>query len=129
MGDWNDAGRTMRFQTSSKTKGWEKVFRRNHVPFYLLDEHKTSKYCPKCETDTHKPFTRLSPRPWRASQGQIIRVSGLLGCNNLNCIKQDGLTRFWNRDALSTLNMLKIVKEMMETGERPKLFCRLSNSS
>lgn len=129
MGDWNDAGRTMRFQTSSKTKGWEKVFRRNHVPFYLLDEHKTSKYCPKCENDTHKPFTRLSPRPWRARHGQIDRVSGLLGCKNLKCIKQDGSTRFWNRDALSTLNMLKIVKETMETGNRPSLFCRLKNSS
>lgn len=129
MGDWNDAGRTVRFQTSSKTKGWQKVFRRNHVPFYLLDEHKTSKYCPTCESSTHKPFTRPSPRPWRASQGQIDTVSGLLGCNNLKCIKQDGPTRFWNRDALSTSNMLKIVRGTMDTGIRPILFSRSSNSS
>lgn len=128
MGDWNDAGRTMRFQTSSKTKGWQKVFQRNHVPFYHLDEHKTSKYCPTCECETYKPFRRLSSRPWRASRGQIDRVNGLLGCTNLECMKQDKLVRYWNRDSLSTLNMLKIIRGTMETGRRPSLYCRSSFS-
>src|SRR6185437_10020419 len=31
MGDWSDAGRTPRFQESTKTKGFRKMFSRQHV--------------------------------------------------------------------------------------------------
>lgn len=127
MGDWSDAGHTMKFQTSSKTKGWQKVFRRNRLPFFLIDEHRTSKLCPKCHGNTELPISRPSPRPWRKADGRNVRVTGLLGCKNLECLKQvDGPAsfRFWNRDGASTLNMLHIVSRTMETGERPFLFSR-----
>ena len=38
MGDWSDAGRTPRFQESTKTKGFRKMFSRQHVssiPLFL----------------------------------------------------------------------------------------------
>jgi hypothetical protein len=135
MGDWSDAGHTMKFQKSSKTKGWEKVFKRNKVPFYLIDEYGTSKRCPKCFEDTGRPFKRLSPRPWRKAKGQVDAVNGLLGCQNLQCIKQVRLStsnpdvqyRFWNRDASSTLNILTIVASVLHTGIRPPRFCRSTN--
>ncbi|KNC98695.1 uncharacterized protein SPPG_09365 [Spizellomyces punctatus DAOM BR117] len=41
MGDWSDASRTARFQTSSKTKGWRTLFKRNRINCFLLDEYKT----------------------------------------------------------------------------------------
>ncbi|KAI8817094.1 uncharacterized protein EV422DRAFT_606826 [Fimicolochytrium jonesii] len=39
LGDWSDAGKTMRFQESSKIKGFCTLFARNSIPSYLLDEY------------------------------------------------------------------------------------------
>jgi hypothetical protein len=121
MGDWSDAGRTMKYQTSTKTKGWQKVFRSNHIPFFLLDEFRTSTFCPRCEeTRVVSTVYRPNPRPWR--RGTVWKVHGLLRCNNANCIQQGCM--WWNRDGLSTLNMLHIVRNVLAGQGRPERFCR-----
>lgn len=80
MGDWSDAGRTMKFQTSSKTKGWRTLLRRNGIPCFLIDEFRTSSYCPLCEKKVSgKLWKRPSSRPWRRSEGHQEDVHGLLG--------------------------------------------------
>ena len=79
LGDWNDAGRTMRYQTSSKTTGWRKTFARHRIPCFLIDEYNTSKKC-QCGDDVVKGFkTRSHSRPWRKAQGETEKVHGLLG--------------------------------------------------
>ncbi|KAI8823354.1 uncharacterized protein EV422DRAFT_611353 [Fimicolochytrium jonesii] len=67
LGDWSDAGKTMRFQESSKTKGFRTLFARNGIPCYLLDEYRTSSVCPDCHGRVKKNIRRrLSSRPWQA---------------------------------------------------------------
>ena len=129
MGDWSDGGHTMKFQTSSKTSGWERVFRRNGLAFYLIDEFGTSTFCPRCHSRTETVFKRLSPRPWKRAEGVIVTVHGLLGCKNHVCIEQAISTsprfqRYWNRDDLSTLNMVDIVENVLVGDGRPTRFCR-----
>ena len=50
MGDWSDGGHTQKFQSSSKTKGWRRTFKRNHIDCFLIDEYKTSSVCPRCNS-------------------------------------------------------------------------------
>ena len=79
MGDWNESGRAMRYQVSTKTKGWRKIFARNRIPCYLLDEYRTSSVC-ECGTDVVKDFKKRDhARPWRKAQGKEQKVHGLLG--------------------------------------------------
>ncbi|KND04638.1 uncharacterized protein SPPG_00355 [Spizellomyces punctatus DAOM BR117] len=127
MGDWSDAGRTARFQTSSKTKGWRTLFKRNRINCFLLDEYKTSSVCPCCSSDVEKGFqTRPHSRPYRRREGKIEKVHGLLGCTNPNCLQQAWTSgmRYWNRDTLSTCNMLMIVQSMLDGHGRPEVFSR-----
>ncbi|KNC98893.1 uncharacterized protein SPPG_09323 [Spizellomyces punctatus DAOM BR117] len=125
MGDWSDAGRTARFQTSSKTKGWRTLFKRNRINCFLLDEYKTSSVCPHCSSGVEKGFkTRPHSRPWRRREGKIEKVHGLLGCTNPNCLQQSWTMRYWNRDTLSTCNMLMIVQSMLDGHCRPEVFSR-----
>ncbi|TPX64658.1 hypothetical protein SpCBS45565_g05717 [Spizellomyces sp. 'palustris'] len=96
MGDWSDAGRTAKFQTSSKTKGWRTCFKRNGIDCILLDEYKTSSVCPHCNSSEflQKSFKeRPHSRPWRKCEGKIEKVHGLLGCTTPNCMQQDWTTR------------------------------------
>ncbi|KNC99535.1 uncharacterized protein SPPG_04925 [Spizellomyces punctatus DAOM BR117] len=127
MGDWSDAGRTARFQTSSKTKGWRTLFKRNRIDCFLLDEHKTSSVCPRCSSSefVEKEFKeRPHSRPWRRREGKMEKVHGLLGCTNPNCLQQAWTMRYWNRDMLATCNMLTIVQSMLDGHGRPKVFSR-----
>ncbi|KAJ3226112.1 hypothetical protein HK099_005581 [Clydaea vesicula] len=120
MGDWSDARRTIKFHQSSKTKGWRTVFKRNKIRCFLIDEYKTSSLCPLCDGNVEKNFkNRLSSRPWQRRKGKMEIVHGLLGCNNLQCIKQGWGRRYWNRDTLSTCNMQKIVKSTIIGTGRP----------
>lgn len=111
MGDWSDGGRTSKFQEPSKTKGWRTVFKKNKISCYLIDEFRTSTICPLCESRVTKWFKeRRSSRPWQRAKGRMEKVHGLLGCNNLECIEQGWTYRLFNRDKLSTCNMINIVK-------------------
>ncbi|KND02296.1 uncharacterized protein SPPG_02771 [Spizellomyces punctatus DAOM BR117] len=127
MGDWSDAGRTARFQTSSKMKGWRTLFKRNRIDCFLLDEHKTSSVCPRCSSSefVEKEFKeRPHSRPWRRREGKMEKVHGLLGCTNPNCLQQAWTMRYWNRDTLATCNMLTIVQSMLDGHGRPEVFSR-----
>ncbi|KAI8818637.1 uncharacterized protein EV422DRAFT_621806 [Fimicolochytrium jonesii] len=141
MGDWSDAGKTMRFQESSKTEGFRTLFARNSIPCYLLDEYRTSSVCPDCHGRVKKNIRcRLSPRPWQARKGRMEFVHGLVGCPNPECINQDWMPfeipgrrqplrlrmKVHNRDVLSTKNFLSIVRSVVFgiDGRRPDAFSR-----
>ncbi|KAI8824436.1 uncharacterized protein EV422DRAFT_320470 [Fimicolochytrium jonesii] len=139
LGDWSDAGKTMRFQESSKTKGFRTLFARNGIPCYLLDEYRTSSVCPHCHGRVRKNIQRrLSPRPWQARKGRMEFVHGLVGCPNPECINQDWTPfeipgrrplrlrmKVHNRDVLSTKNFVSIVRSVVfGDGRRPDAFSR-----
>jgi hypothetical protein len=134
MGDWSDGGHTLKYQTSSKTKGWEQTFKRNGYSFYLIDEYKTTSQNPNKECEDVEPekiLWRPNPRPWRR-RGRLFAhknwrkwspVHGLLCCNNMKSKSKQSAT-FWNRDELSTENMLTIVKGVIAGNPRPDRFSR-----
>ncbi len=128
IGDWSDAGHTMKYQKSTKSKGWIVLFRRHGIKVYLIDEYRTSSVCPDCDEDIVKDLKkRPSSRPWKRAQGKQETVHGLLGCCNLKC-KQKWTYKYWNRDMMSAKNMLRIVERVCETGERPHSLSRKKNS-
>ncbi|KAJ3213247.1 hypothetical protein HK099_007505 [Clydaea vesicula] len=89
------------------------------------DYYKTSSLCPFCDGNVEKNFmNRLSSRHWQRRKGKMEIVHGLLGCNNLQCIKQGWARRYWNRDILSTCNMQKIVKSTIIGTGRPAVLSR-----
>ncbi|KAI8824833.1 uncharacterized protein EV422DRAFT_605127 [Fimicolochytrium jonesii] len=140
LGDWSDAGKMMRFQESSKTKGFRTLFARNGIPCYLLDEYRTSSVCPHCHGRVKKNIRQqLSSRPWQARKGRMEYVHGLVGCPNPECINQDWTPfeipgrrqplrlrmKVHNRDVQSTKNFLSIVRSVVfGDGRRPDAFSR-----
>ena len=130
LGDWG--GAHSRFHAPSKVKGFRDMFKKAGYEVLLVDEHLTSSVCPIChERQLLASRFRESPRPWR--RGHMQRVHGLLRCQseycrshmNLNADNPDRiLSRYWNRDDVSTLNIRSIVQETIANGERPLRFCR-----
>ena len=59
---------------------------------------------------------RKDPRKWKSNSSQ--KVWGLLRCKNDLC------RRIHNRDKNSALNMLKIIKSVIEEGSRPLKYIR-----
>ncbi|KAI8586811.1 hypothetical protein BDZ88DRAFT_268567 [Geranomyces variabilis] len=126
LGDWGAAtsGRHMRFHPPSKVAGFRTLFEKHHIPCYLLDEFCTSSFCPDCHSKLKKNVMprRLSPRPWRAQQGQMDEVHGLLGCTLCadptwapNSIYLCAM-RYWNRDVVSVKNFAGIIRHMLDYG-------------
>ncbi|KAI9089803.1 hypothetical protein DFS34DRAFT_382914 [Phlyctochytrium arcticum] len=130
LGDWSDGGHTLRYNEPSKTTGWLRYFKQQKIVCYLIDDFRTSKLCPQCEQVVEPMLYRDSPRPWIrrksprwGSGGKRWRVvHGLLVCQNLNCAKQ--ARNIWNRDDMSTTNMLKIVNSVLAGDGRPENYSR-----
>ncbi|KAI8919373.1 hypothetical protein DFJ77DRAFT_508256 [Powellomyces hirtus] len=129
MGDWssNTGGWHKRFHAPTKVAGFRKLFKKHHIPCFLLDEFRTSSYCPWCNNIVQKNVMprRLSPRPWMAARGQMTEVFGLLGCPT--CADpswavnpQTGTPlKYWNRGLLATRNFDLIVRSMIDGNGRP----------
>ena len=126
LGDWSDGGRTPKFSKSTKGTGWINTFATHGIPCYLIDEFRTSSLCPCCFGRVKcKLKTRESSRPWRRDAGAMESVHGLLGCNNQTRLKSATHEyRFFNRDALSTANMMTIINSILEGCGRPARFRR-----
>lgn len=122
LGDWSKKDNP-RHHAPFKTLGFRTMFKRHHIPCYLIDEYKTSKICPHCHNRLEPTtITRLSPRPWRAYL-PARPIHGLLTCPSTFC-KLEGGQRVWNRDVSATCNMLHIVDSMLRGYGRPLRFSR-----
>ncbi|KAI8908886.1 hypothetical protein DFJ77DRAFT_473641, partial [Powellomyces hirtus] len=129
MGDWSSQtkGRHRKWVEPSKVAGFRELFKKHHIPCFLLDEYRTSSCCPQCHgrVHTHVLPRRLSPRPWRAALGQMDEVHGLLGCRACEdaswAVNPHTLSRlkYWNRDLLATRNFDLIVRSMIDGNGRP----------
>jgi hypothetical protein len=113
LGDWG--GVHSRFHAPSKVKGFRDMFKKAGYQVLLVDEHRTSSVCPYCrERRLISDRYIESPRPWRS--GQMQRVNGLLCCQSEYCqfplnLNADLIvSKYWNRDDVSTLNIRSIVK-------------------
>ena len=83
---------------------------------YLIDEFKTSKLCNKCEHLCENFLEVPSKKPWKKGKNELCW--GLIRCNNEKC------NLIHNRDTNASLNMFKIVQNIMDGKGRPKAYKR-----
>jgi len=106
----------MKFKEPTKGIGMRSLFRSYGFSTYLIDEHKTSCMCSKCETSRCEKFMyRKNPRPFR-DQEETQLVHGLIRCKN-GC-------SLWNRDRNGSSNIYKISRSIVDSVERPKYLQR-----
>ena len=103
----------------SKGVGFRKLFRQNNYEVYLVDEHKTSCMCSKCEEGRCEKFIYRENHKPKGNDNHykdIILVHGALRCKICNAV--------WNRDVNGATNIWKIAKAAIEEKERPKYLQR-----
>ena len=122
-GDYDNNGNNIKGKEPIVTKRLKKALRQEGYEVYLINEYNTSALCHKCEEKTETFKERKSQKPKK--KGELEEVWGLLRCTNLKCkvITKKGEKRsIYNRDYNSCKNMLKIVENIREYGERPKKY-------
>jgi hypothetical protein len=122
-GDYYNNGNKIKGKEPIVTKRLKKALRQEGYEVYLINEYNTSALCHKCEEKTETFKERKSQKPKK--KGKLEEVWGLLRCTNLKCkvITKKGKKRsIYNRDYNSCKNMLKIVENIRENGERPKKY-------
>ena len=118
FGDW-DQKQQLKYKEPTKGKGFRSTLRQYGFEVYLVDEHKTSCKCSKCEGgDCEKFMERKSPRPWQ--KGTSL-VHGLLRCKTCKVL--------WNRDENSAANIWKIANRAIHGILRPKYLSRIFSGS
>jgi hypothetical protein len=113
IGDWEQR-QHMKYKEPTIGKGMRTLFRRNKYQVYLVDEHKTSCRCSKCEGGICEKFmVRENPRP---NKDGLRLVHGLLRCKS-GC-------GAWNRDRNGSTNIYKIASRAISNLPRPSYLCR-----
>jgi hypothetical protein len=113
IGDWEQR-QHMKYKEPIMGKGMRTLFRRNKYQVYLVDEHKTSCKCSKCEGGVCEKFMiRENPRP---NKDGLRLVHGLLRCKS-GC-------GAWNRDRNGSSNIYKIACNVINNLPRPSYLCR-----
>ena len=119
MGDCSKS--TMKYHEPVKGKGFRKLFKKNNLEVFLIDEFRTSSYDPITEEKVERFKKINSPRPWR--KNKIVTCNGLLRrISQKNNSESTG--KLWNRDLLACLNMIKILTSLRKIHTRPILFAR-----
>ncbi|KAI7894199.1 uncharacterized protein EV154DRAFT_397899, partial [Mucor mucedo] len=93
------------------------MLKKNGFEVFLIDEFRTSSFCPDCEQSLKKIQTITSLRPYRRKETPTIICYGLLGYENVNCLieyKDGGIAerKLWNRDLAAVLNFKKILESL-----------------
>ena len=126
IGDFDKGNNHMKGKEPCITKRLRKILRSFGYNVYLINEYNTSKICNNCnhEVENFKKMKSNKPK----NKGKNILVWGLVRCKNENCnqatIQNKRITykTIYNRDTNAVLNMLYIIKTLIKTGKRPKLF-------
>ena len=111
IGDWEQS--LFKYHEPTKGKGIRKIFRNAGYQIFLVDEHKTSCRCSKCQGECSTFRKCFNPRPYTES---VIYRHGLVRCTTCH--------RIWNRDDNASKNILKIMKEEIFKNRRPKYLSR-----
>lgn len=119
VGDWDEGNCYKKFNEPAICKRVKKLLRKRGYKVYLINEYNTSKLCNKCEKEMKNYIDSNGKEIW-----------GLKCCENTSCKPTNGKSkreyekRIYDRDINATLNMLKIIKELKETGQRPKKYTK-----
>ena len=118
FGDWEQR-KHMKFKEPTKGKGFRTLLKKAGYQVYLVDEFRTSCRCHHCQSHDgicEKFRECKNPRPWK--RDKTILRHGLLRCETCE--------RLWNRDVNGSLNIHKIVVDMISKIGRPTYLNRIS---
>lgn len=97
---------------STLSKGIINIFKKNNYETYIIDEFRTSLLCNSCENKLSKFLDIESKKPW--SKGKTYKCNGLLRCQS----STQKCNVIHNRDKNAVKNMLKLVNNYIENGNR-----------
>jgi transposase len=100
-----------------------KILRQNDYKVYLINEFRTSKLCYHCEEECENFLLRPSKKPKHVKSDKLFLCWGLTRCTSEKC------KLIHNRDKNATLNMYKIVMEILAGRKRPVKYCREKQST
>lgn len=76
IGNWSAPN--VKFQEPTRNKGLIRMLKKNGFPVFLIDEFKTSSFCPECEHALEKFKTIPNPRPHKRTVAPTVVCHGLL---------------------------------------------------
>ncbi|GAA5808780.1 hypothetical protein MFLAVUS_002176 [Mucor flavus] len=76
LGNWSAPN--VKYQEPTRSKGLIATLKKNGFKLYLIDEYKTSSFCPECESPLEKFKTIVNPRPYQRRKMPTITCHGLL---------------------------------------------------
>ncbi|GAA5807290.1 hypothetical protein MFLAVUS_000647 [Mucor flavus] len=76
LGNWSAPN--VKYQEPTRSKGLIATLKKNGFKLYLIDEYKTSSFCPECESPLEKFKTIINPRPYQRRKIPTITCHGLL---------------------------------------------------
>ncbi|KAI7905402.1 uncharacterized protein BX663DRAFT_280897 [Cokeromyces recurvatus] len=76
MGNWSAPN--VKFQESTRNKGLINMLKKNDFKVYLVDEFRTSSFCPNCENRLEKFKLIDNPRPFQREKMPTVFCHGLL---------------------------------------------------
>ncbi|CEP17069.1 hypothetical protein [Parasitella parasitica] len=85
FGDWSAPN--SKNQEPTVNKGLIKMLKKNGFPVYLINEYKTSSYCPACESELEQFKHVRNPRPYQRNKRPTVLRHGLLRCKNFLCLE------------------------------------------
>ncbi|KAI7904973.1 uncharacterized protein BX663DRAFT_484320 [Cokeromyces recurvatus] len=100
----------IKYQEPTRNKGLISMLKKNDFEVYLIDEFRTSSFCPDCESSLENFKEIKNPRPYMRKETPTVI------CHML-------LRKLWNRDLAATLNFKKILISL-RNGKRNSLFAR-----
>lgn len=138
-GNWS-AGNS-KYHEPVRGKGIRRLLRKGGFKVLLIDEFKTSSFCPQCKFSPVKKFKKIdNPRKHNRHKMPQVLCHGLLRykafihltlpeltnsftrCTNRKCLESN--MRLWNRDVVGALNFRHILKELINSKSRPARFVR-----
>jgi hypothetical protein len=122
MGDYDKGSYHMKGVEPVICKKFRRIFKNAGYKTFLVNEYKTSMLCNCCHNELETFKERPSKKPKRKGETEICH--GLLRCQSV----KPKCEIIHNRDKNAVQNMLEIVKSVLDTGERPSVFCRVVNS-
>lgn len=103
---------------STISKGIINMFIKNKYETYIIDEFRTSQLCNCCENKLSKFLDVKSKKPW--SKNKIYKSNGILRCQSSTQL----CNVIHNRDKNAVKNMLKLVNNYVENGNRKLRYSR-----
>ncbi|KAI8083294.1 uncharacterized protein B0P05DRAFT_610463 [Gilbertella persicaria] len=76
IGNWSAPN--TKFQEPTRSKGLIKMLKKAGFTVLLIDEFKTSSYCPTCESELETFKTVVNPRPYKRADAPTVECHGLL---------------------------------------------------